>query len=285
MNSTLRPVVPFIATSAFVIATLAWPGGSAVAAASFSDDFEVGNMSRWTSTSGLTVQTVVAHGGTFAARSTTSVAWASKTLLDVTSDAEVSLWFRFGSRQSPVWLTRLRTAANGNLMKVMVDNGGKLVYRNDVTGVTRTSDRVVTNGDPWHHLQVRVTVAGTNGHVQISLDGSPVAGLDRVESLGTAPIGRLEIGNRPTGKTYDLALDDVVLADLAAASAPQPPGDVTVGSAGPGDVEVSWSPPTSGPAPASYSVYRDNAQVGRVDAPATSFTDTLRAESPGICTA
>ena len=274
MNSRLRPVVSFIAASALAVTVLGWPGGPAFAVAAFSDDFELGNMLRWTSTSGLAAQSAVVppNGGSFAARSTTSVAWASKTLLDPTTDAEVSLRFHFGSRQSPVWLTRLRTPSNGNLMKVMVNNGGKLVYRNDVTGVTRTSAQRVINGN-WYRLQVHVTVAGANGHVQVSLDGTPVPGLDRLESLGTAPIGRVEIGNRPTGKTYDLALDDVVVTDLAAAPAPQPPGNVAVAITPPGEVEVSWSPPAAGPAPSSYRVYRDNALVGTVDAPTTTFTD------------
>ena len=101
------------------------------------------------------------------------MAWASKTLPDVTSDVEVSVWFQFDVSSESVWLTRLRTGSNGNLMKVMVNNGGKLVYRNDVAGVTRASTQVVTNGE-WHHLQARVTVAGANGHVQILLDGVPV---------------------------------------------------------------------------------------------------------------
>jgi acid phosphatase type 7 len=253
-----------------VVSFLAWPGGSALAVASWSDGFEAGLPGTWTSFSGLTTQTTFVHGGSLAARSTGSVAWASKTLPDVTSDVEVSLWFRFQSRQSPVWLTRLRTGSNGNLMKVMVNNGGKLVYRNDVAGVTRSSTKVVTNV-VWHHLEAHVTVAGANGHVQISLDGVPVPGLDRVESMGTSPVGRVEVGNRPTGKTYDLAIDDVDVTDIAGTGAVQPPTAVTIDD--PGGVDLSWTPPASGPAPGSYRIYRDNALVGTVIAPATTFSD------------
>ena len=251
---------------------LVWHQAPALADASWSDGFESGSLNQWTSSSGLTVQTTIVTEGSRAARSTGSVAWASKTLPDVTSDVEVSLWFYFTSRQSPVWLTRLRTGSNGNLMKVMVNQGGKLVYRNDVAGVTTASTKVVTNGS-WHHLEARVTVAGANGHVQISLDGVPVAGLDRVESMGTSPVGRVEVGNRPTGKTYDLAIDDVTVTDLGGASAVQPPTAVTVDPLAAAGFRVSWTPPASGPAPTAYRVYRDNALVGTVVAPATSLSD------------
>jgi hypothetical protein len=275
----LRTRLPSFASAAaslvLVTSFLIWPHAQALADASWSDGFESGSLSAWTTSSGLTVQSVLVHdpgpGSSFAARSTGSVSWAAKTLPDVTSDIEVSMWFNFTSRQSPVWLTRLRTGSNGNLMKVMVNNGGKLVYRNDVAGVTRASTKVVSNG-AWHRLQVRVTVAGTNGHVQISLDGVPVQGLDRVESMGTSPVGRVEIGNRPTGKVYDLAIDDVAVVDVEAQDTLLPPTGLMVDGVDVDGVHLTWSEP-SGVAPTTYEIYRDNLLVGTVPAPASSFTD------------
>ena len=272
MKAWFTPLVTIVATLTLSAPFVVWPAAPASAAASFSDGFESGLVPPWTASTGLAVQQTEVHGGSNAARSLGSVAWASKTLPDVSTDIEVSLWFRFGSRQSPVWLTRVRTASNANVVKVLVNNAGKLVYRNEVAGVTRSSSLVVTNGS-WHRLQARVTIAGSNGRVQVSLDGSPVPGLDRVESLGLTPAGKVEVGNRPTGKTYDLALDDVVVTDLASAAAPSPPSSVTVDAAAPGGVSISWSAPASGSAPTAYEVYRDNGLVDTVSAPATSFID------------
>jgi acid phosphatase type 7 len=269
----LPPIASSFAVAALAISLLAWPGGPALASASFSDGFESGSMSAWSASSGLSVQGAIVHGGAFAARSGASVAWASKTLPATTNDVEVSMWFRFGSRQHPVWLARARTASNVNLMKVLVNQAGKLAFRNDRTGVTRTSPTVVTNG-VWHRLQVHVTIAGAQGHVLVTLDGVSLPSLDRVESLGTVPVGKVEIGNRPAGKSFDLALDDVVVTDLTEQSQTQPPAGVSVDSVAGGDVSLSWSPPTSGPSPTSYRVYRDNALIGSVSATQTDFTDT-----------
>jgi hypothetical protein len=36
--------------------------------------------------------------------------------------------------------------------------------------------------------------------------------LSKTESLGTAPIGRIEIGDRVTGHKYDVAYDNVFVA-------------------------------------------------------------------------
>lgn len=271
MKARSPHLASIVATIALSASFLAWPAAPASAAASFSDGFESGLVPPWTASSGLAVQQAEKHSGSNAARSVGSVAWASKTLPDVSTDIEVSLWFRFGSRQSPVWLTRVRTASNGNLVKVLVNNAGKLAYRNDVAGVTRTSSLVVTNG-VWHRLQARVTVAGANGRVQVWLDGSPVAGLDRVESLGTAPAGKVEVGNRPTGKTYDLVLDDVDVTDMAAQNTLQPPGNLEVDADAPGGVTLTWSAP-AGATPDGFEIYRDNLQVGSVGASATTFTD------------
>ena len=44
------------------------------------------------------------------------------------------------------------------------------------------------------------------------LDGSPVSDLNTTQSLGSNPIGRVQTGNNQTGRTYDVALDDVAVS-------------------------------------------------------------------------
>ena len=69
-----------------------------------------------------------------------------------------------------------------------------LAYRNDVTGTTRTSSTTVTNG-VWHELQVHVTIAGASSLVETWYDGAVIGALTRTDSLGTNPIGRLQLGD------------------------------------------------------------------------------------------
>jgi hypothetical protein len=61
----------------------------------------------------------------------------------------------------------------------------------------------------WHQLEVRVTINDANSQVQTWLDGQPLADLSRTESLGTSPIGRLQLGENIGGRSYELALDDL----------------------------------------------------------------------------
>jgi hypothetical protein len=51
-------------------------------------------------------------------------------------------------------------------------------------------------------------VNGTTGLVELSLDGNKL--LSKAENLGTAAIGRLDLGDDSTGRTFDIAFDDIV---------------------------------------------------------------------------
>ena len=55
--------------------------------------------------------------------------------------------------------------------------------------------------------QARCAVTG--GQVAVWLDGTPVTTLTRAESLGTNPVGYLQLGDNGTSKTFDVAFDDV----------------------------------------------------------------------------
>ncbi|MCA1678954.1 MAG: hypothetical protein LC777_08435 [Actinobacteria bacterium] len=43
------------------------------------------------------------------------------------------------------------------------------------------------------------------------LDGAKLSALSKAESLGTTPVGRVQLGDDSTGKTYDVAYDEVVV--------------------------------------------------------------------------
>ena len=92
-------------------------------------------------------------------------------------------------------------------MGLYVNSNGTLAYRNDAGNATRTSSTTVTTG-VWHQLQVRAAI--TARQVAVWLDGSPVTALTRTESLGSAAVGRLQLGDDNGSRTFDVAFDDVV---------------------------------------------------------------------------
>jgi len=93
---------------------------------------------------------------------------------------------------------------------VYVSSLGNLAYRNDLTAVSTVSSTPVTVGT-WHELQLRAQIAGPDGAVEVFYDGARVAQLSRVDALGTDAISRIQLGENLTGRTYDVAYDDVVL--------------------------------------------------------------------------
>jgi hypothetical protein len=169
-------------------------------------------MSAWTTNAGLTVQQAEVLTGAYAARGTSSNGTTSavKTL----STAQTQLYYRVrfklvSAAPQGVYLQRYRTAGNSSQIGVMVSSAGKLAYRNDVSGVTTTTTTAVTVG-AWHEIQIHVVVNGTSGLAEVWYDGAQVS--SKAENFGTTGIGKVQLGDNATGKTYDVAFDDVAVS-------------------------------------------------------------------------
>ena len=184
----------------------------------FSDDFETGDLSRWTTNAGLRTDGGEVHGGSWAARASTTsgaAAWATKQLASAQAGLSYKLWFKLlGQGSNVVDLLKLRTATGTALLTVFASPTGVLGYQNNVTTLSTYSKTPVSNG-AWHSLEVRVLVNDASSQVQTWLDGQPIADLTKIESLGTTPIGRIQLGENITGRTYDVAFDDVSAAAWA----------------------------------------------------------------------
>lgn len=230
----------------------------------FSDGFESGGFSQWTGVSGLNVQQQEAYAGLYGVRgtSTGTPTYAYEQLAQTQSELYYRLWFKVISQGvNSVYLQRFRTGSNGAILGVFLSSTGKLAYRNDVTGVTTTSTSTVAPGSGWHELQVRVLINGTAGATEVWLDGTRISSLSKTENLGTTPIGRVQLGESSTGRTYDVALDRVALSTQFIDSANPPEGGTlpptnTPTATGPGistPTKTSTPTPTrtSGPTPTS----------------------------------
>ncbi|MDQ4005925.1 MAG: polysaccharide lyase, partial [Actinomycetota bacterium] len=193
-----------------VIASSAWIA-TAPAMRVFSDDFETGNLSRWSSSRRMTVQTAHKLRGTYGARATGTGSYADATRILSSSLPELYYRSRFkiisqGANQ--VTLMGMRAPGGGAMLSVSVNAKGMLTLYNGITAKTLTSTTAVGKGT-WHDLQLHVRIAGTGGLVEVWLDGTKVSALSGTISLGTNPIGQLRLGEHSTGRTYDVAFDDV----------------------------------------------------------------------------
>jgi chitodextrinase len=182
----------------------------AIALVVFRDGFESGNLSAWTTSGGLTVQTAIIHSGIYAAQANTTVGntYAKKTFASTYNDGYGRLYFNLLSYSSQVNLLRFRTAADGSIAYLYVTTAGKLALRNDVSATSLTSATGVGSG--WHALELHVTINGAASTTEVWLDGVKVNDLSITTNLGTAPIGKMQIGEVQNGRIYNLIMDDAV---------------------------------------------------------------------------
>jgi hypothetical protein len=168
----------------------------------------------------LVVQQQEVYGGSWAARATSTGAGASA-YRSLTPQPELYARVRFklvSKGANSVGLMRFRTATGTAMGSLSLSSTGKLTFRNDTAGVSTTSTTAVAAG-AWHELQLHMLVNGASGQVDVWLDGTHVDALSKIDSFGTAPIGRLEIGDTSSGRTFDVAFDDV-LADTVVINRP-----------------------------------------------------------------
>jgi len=180
----------------------------------FSDGFEGGDFSQWTSATGLAIQHQQVYAGSYAVRGTSSgtPTYAYEQLIQVQDELYYRLWFKVLSQgANSVYLQRFRTSSNGAIAGIFISNTGKLGYRNDVTGNTVTSTTTITSGI-WHELQTRVLINSGLGETEIWLDGTRIVSLSNTENLGNTSIGLIQLGENSTGRTYDIVLDRVALS-------------------------------------------------------------------------
>lgn len=177
------------------------------------DDFESGNLTAWTVSGGVISQQQEVFAGSYAARASTTsaAAYAYRSLPSTQSNLYYRVRFKVlsqGSSSAP-YLLRFRTSSNVSLLGVYLATNGTLAYRNDAGSVSRSSTTVVSK-NAWHDLQVHVRINGASSQTEVWLDGTKITALSRTdESMGTTAIGRIQIGDNATGRSFDVAFDNV----------------------------------------------------------------------------
>ena len=196
----------------------------------------------------MATQTSDVRSGTYAAEGnvTAAGAYAKKTLSGTYPDAYARVGFEIERPRAPqVTLLRLRDAVGaGNFGYVYLTAGLKLAFHNDLTTVNTLSATSPSAG--WHALELHLGVNGASSTVDVWLDGAAVADLSATGvTLGTAPVGQLQIGDtsnltcrplaptmRPSGPLASGRLPD---------AAPTVPANLAATTPSPYSVSLTWS--------------------------------------------
>jgi fibronectin type 3 domain-containing protein len=255
----------------------------------FHDGFESGDLSAWTTSSGLLVQPTTVYAGAFAAEAAPSAAPAPYAMKQFPApESEIYYALRFNVRSQPsgnINLLRVRAAnppSNSSLATVFITSSNKLGVRNDVGGASTNSTTVATRGQ-WHLLQAHVLVDGGSSRTDVWLDGTPVPSLSINQNFGIyTGMGQTELSAKPSGtSTYDVVFDEVsydreMIPDPAG-TPPSAPGTPAATATGATTATISWARSSDDVGVVRYDVSRDGAVVGSVLQPASgdpSFADS-----------
>jgi hypothetical protein len=178
----------------------------------FSDGFETGDLAQWHQTDlGLVTTQDVVHDGAWAARATATAgthAYAVAPLPGSVLEATYTTWFNVLSQGgNTLYLMRARRSVSSPLVGVYLTATGKLATRNE-TSSGAGSQASKTSVEPgWHLLKLHLLVGGSAGSLtEVWLDG--VLAVTRTDSLGSDPVGAVEIGDRGY-HIGDVVFDDV----------------------------------------------------------------------------
>ena len=181
----------------------------------FSDGFESGTMGAWTSNTGMQVQQAQVFDGNWSARMTSTGAqtFAYDQLSSTYTEVSYTVAVKVVSQgANNVYVLKLRTATGSSIGGLYLTSASALALRNDVSSVSTTSGAVVTPG-VWHTIELHAVVGGAASSLtEVWLDGVKVDALTTTTSLGSTAIGRVQLGENSTGRTYDVAFDDVQVA-------------------------------------------------------------------------
>jgi chitodextrinase len=180
----------------------------------FFDGFESGDLSQWSPVSGnLTVQASLVHTGAYAVRetSTGSATYAYKTLPATYSEMWAQAWVYVSTRSTSANLFGFRTSTGASIVNTYIETSGRISLRNNIGGVTTYGTTTIA-ASSWHRVVLHALVNGANSTVDLSVDGNDV-GLNLTgQNLGSNPIAKLQLGETSTGRTYDIALDDIAVS-------------------------------------------------------------------------
>ena len=207
--------------------------GPALAATVFSDGFESGDFSAWSNvqTAGdgtAAIQSAIVSTGALAAQLSESANAASKAFVrktfnaaqqDVTGSADFRV-LKEGATGGNVPFFRFLDPSASRLVSVYRQNGSGaigLTFPNGTHGSTAAKLPL----DTWATVALHVIINGASSTVEVRLNGTLVY-QSTAQSLGTAGVSTLQIGNDTAAQAFTAVVDTVDVENSAPA-APSPP--------------------------------------------------------------
>jgi hypothetical protein len=181
----------------------------------FSDGFESGNFSAWTSSTNMSVESTSVHSGTYAAQGnvSSSTADARKTLPTTYGTAYMRVWFDILSQGSTsrVNVLSARTTAGVSISSLFISPGGQVGILN--SGETSSHVSTLPGGKVaagWNELELYVVVNGASSSTEVWLNGAEVMeglSVSGTANLGTTQVGMVQIGSS-SSQTWNADFDD-----------------------------------------------------------------------------
>jgi hypothetical protein len=273
-------------------------GGAQAGPVIFSDGFESGNLSAWSTVQtgangAAVVQSAVVKTGTYAAllsATTTagSFAYARESLASAQTDVVAAGDFQVqaeGASGGNVPIFRLFDAAGTKLVSLYRQNGagGIWVWYDNTYNATSATLALNT----WAQVQVHVVATGAaTGTVDVSVNGTVVYH-SATANISAAGLSAAQIGNNSAAQAFTIVADNIVVSSGATSASPTNTSPPTITGSAVVNQTLTANPGTwSGTAPITYTYqwqHCDNAGGGCTDvAGATAATYVLSSADAGF---
>jgi hypothetical protein len=179
----------------------------------FADGFESGDLTRWTSNIGMVVEGNDVHRRSWAAQATSSglPAFALARLKPPTGAVSYRVWFKPVQLDTSAFLVKLRRDTGGALLGIGLTRSMHLTLRDFATGGSARAPAKL-HPDAWHALWVRLDTDA--GSVRVRLDGYRAPALSGRWSFHGETVGRLQLGDNRSGRSFSVDFDDVVVRSV-----------------------------------------------------------------------
>jgi uncharacterized repeat protein (TIGR01451 family) len=247
----------------------------------FSDGFESGSFSEWTSVHGtISVQNQYVDTGSFGALASSTgptKPFAYELLPSTYSDLYAKVRFDVVDQATNnVDLLNLLSDQSIPLATIFLSTTGELTLRNDVHAALTRSAVTPTKGG-WHTLELELKVSGSSSQTKVWLDGAMLPKLTTTGDYGNTPIGELEIGDAHANRAFTVAYDNV-----AADTSLLPPSNLSVTQASSGST-ITADSPLSFTITVTNTTDVDETNVTLTDSPPVSAIVTTVTPSQGSC--
>ena len=216
------------------------PPAHAGATTLFSDGFESGSFSAWTtmrtgSDGAATVQAGIVKGGTYAAHfavtaSAGSYAYVRQTLAAAQTDLTASgdfLVAQEGAANNQMPIFRLYNASGALMVALYRQNQDQnQLWLQDAGGQYFNANATLPL-NAWGRLDLHVVVTGTTGSIAVSLNGTQTF-TTTAATIGPSGVQTVQIGTEIAGQAGSTYADNIILSTASAAPTPSPTAPPTV---------------------------------------------------------